>query len=128
MENIRDYIEEIQKTKNGNYDLIKERVSSPKKIDLLHACIGLTTEVGELNDAVKRNIFYGKELDLVNLEEEFGDILWYYMLGMSSLDLDFEKIINKNVEKLRARYGNSFSEDKAINRDLKIEREILENK
>lgn len=44
---------------------------------LLHAAIGLCTESGELLDAYKKHIFYGKPLDHVNIKEELGDICWY---------------------------------------------------
>ena len=33
---------------------------------------------------------------------------------------------NENIEKLKARYGEKFSSDRAINRDLEKERMILE--
>lgn len=41
------------------------------KIDFLHAAVGLATELGELLPLSKHS------RDLVNLREEFGDLLWY---------------------------------------------------
>jgi hypothetical protein len=35
-------------------------------------------------------------------------------------------ILDKNINKLKARYGEKFSSERAINRDLETEREILE--
>jgi hypothetical protein len=35
--------------------------------------------------------------------------------------------MENNIAKLKARYGEKFSEDRAVNRDLKTERKILEN-
>ena len=37
-------------------------------------------------------------------------------------------ILDKNIAKLKARYGDKFSSDRAINRDLETERTILEGK
>ena len=41
-------------------------------------------------------------------------------------DINIESILDTNIEKLKARYGEKFSSDRAINRDLEKERMILE--
>jgi hypothetical protein len=43
-------------------------------------------------------------------------------------NLNIEEVWEKNIEKLRARYGEKFSSERAINRDLETERTILEGK
>jgi NTP pyrophosphatase (non-canonical NTP hydrolase) len=48
---------------------------------LLHAALGVGSEVGELLDQYKRHIFYGAPLDRVNVIEECGDLLWFSGLG-----------------------------------------------
>lgn len=58
-----------------------------------HAAYGLVTESGELIDNYKRHIFYGKELDLTNLKEEIGDLLWYVAVYYKTLDLDIPDFI-----------------------------------
>jgi hypothetical protein len=40
---------------------------------------------------------------------------------------DISNILDKNIDKLRARYGDKFSSEKAINRNLEVEKQILEN-
>jgi len=50
------------------------------------AC-GLVTEIGEIVDNYKRHWFYKKELNLINLKEEVGDLLWYLAVGYYALDL-----------------------------------------
>jgi hypothetical protein len=47
---------------------------------------------------------------------------------MNTYDIDIEKSFDVNIDKLRARYGDKFSSEKAINRDLETERNILEGK
>lgn len=44
---------------------------------LIHMALGLAGEIGELLDAVKKHVIYGKPLDIVNLSEELGDDFWY---------------------------------------------------
>lgn len=96
-------------------------------MNLLHAAMGISTESGELMDAFKRKLFYGKELDVVNLKEEVGDIMWYVAILLRELDLDFNEILQLNIDKLQARFPHKFTEFDALNRDLDKEREILES-
>lgn len=93
---------------------------------LLHAVMGLETEVGELTDQLKKHIFYGRELDLTNLVEEAGDLFWYLGVLCSALDVSFEYVQQLNIAKLKKRYPQKFTHDAANNRDLEGERKILE--
>jgi NTP pyrophosphatase (non-canonical NTP hydrolase) len=157
---------------------------------MLHGLIGLCTESGELLDAMKKHLYYGKELDTVNMLEEIGDLCWYLAIICDVADIDFaeqiekakefndtqeersllsvcaelnavcggnlvtytnsgqphviqplfylidelvieldgmwEEICEKNIAKLKARYGEKFDAHKALNRDTDAEREILE--
>jgi len=95
-------------------------------LNLLHCAIGASTEAGELLDAFKKHIYYKKELDVVNIGEEIADIQWYLFNLCRLLNLDMEQLLEANIAKLKARYGEKFSEEKAINRDLNTERNILE--
>ena len=105
-----------------------ERLKDPKVVTLLHAAMGLSTEANEFLDMLKKHIFYGKSLDLVNAGEEILDSEWYIALAISVLDTTLEELMTKNIDKLAARYPEKFSPDKAINRDLDKERKILEGK
>ena len=93
---------------------------------LLHAAMGLQTETAEFTDALKKSIFYGNPLDVVNLKEEIGDVLWYLSIAMDVLSTDFNTEQTRLIAKLKARFPSKFDEACAINRDLKKERHILE--
>jgi NTP pyrophosphatase (non-canonical NTP hydrolase) len=95
------------------------------KLRLLHVGMGLATESGEFMDALKRHIFYGKELDKTNLIEELGDVTWYLRIACDVLGVSLAEVIQKNVDKLRKRFPDKFTEDKAVNRDLEGERATL---
>ncbi len=125
--NTENYVKNAVRTESREFDKIAERISSPGNIRLLHGGIGLATEAGEFLDALKKHIYYGKDLDRINLAEELGDLFWYCAIIADELDVPFAKIMEKNISKLKARYGEKFSEEKADNRDLKTERKILEN-
>lgn len=122
-----EYVANALKTESLDIKAITGRVSDPETVRLLHAAIGLETEVGEIQDALKKHIFYGKPLDKVNLGEELGDLFWYMAVMSDVLGVSFEAVMEKNIAKLKARYGDKFSSEKALNRDLDTERKILES-
>lgn len=95
--------------------------------DQLHMVIGISTESGELLDVFKKALAYSKGLDFVNIGEEIGDILWYLINLCRMLNLDPEEIMQININKLKARYPEKFTKEKALNRNLDQEREILES-
>jgi NTP pyrophosphatase (non-canonical NTP hydrolase) len=127
-----EYVEKCVRTASGNKEEITNRLLEEGILDLLHAAIGISTEAAEVLDMLKKHIYYGKDLDLVNIEEELGDSNWYQSLMIHSMRLkkystSWEQIWEKNIAKLEQRYGQKFCSDSAINRDLKAERTILES-
>ena len=94
---------------------------------LMHIALGLTSEVGEIADQLKKHIFYGNELDETNLKEEAGDVMWYLALLMDELETTFNKEQNRNINKLKDRFPEKFTQDKVNNRDLDTERKGLED-
>jgi len=125
--NSKDYIQDAIRTESTDFSAMNERLMNDGTKRLLHAGIGLSTEAGEFLDALKKHIFYGKELDRVNLKEEMGDLFWYLAIACDELDVEFEPLMETNIAKLKARYGEKFSEQRAENRDLGTERTILES-
>ena len=116
----------VQSLKSEDYAGIAKRMTATHDIiDLQHASTGITTEGGEVADQLKRYIYYGTELDNTNLKEELGDLMWYIMLGVTAIGMDLESVLRTNISKLRARYGEKFSKDAAVNRDLEHELEML---
>lgn len=97
-----------------------------KEKDNLHMIMGMTTEVGELTDIFKKNFAYKKDIDWFNAQEEIGDLMWYVANFCNLNGLNLEDILQTNVDKLKARYPEKFTEHLANNRDLQKEREILE--
>ena len=119
------YIDDALRTESGNFPLDESKYPEGSTDRLLHAAMGLTTEAGEFLDALKKHLFYGKPLDLVNLREEIGDIMWYLAIACSALGTDFETEQARNIAKLRKRYPEKFDAVQAVERDLAAERAIL---
>ena len=108
-----DYPQLIVKTKNDN----------PMKLVLK-----IVKNTCKLLDMLKKKLYYNKPID----ENLFRTITSLVMLDvsdyMNTYDIDIEKSFDVNIDKLRARYGDKFSSERAINRDLETERNILEGK
>lgn len=113
-------------TESKDFEAIAERICTQRGIRLLHAQMGIASEGGEISDQLKKHLFYGKPLDTINLAEEIGDLFWYCALASNELGIPFTQIMETNIAKLKARYGDKFSEYAATHRDLKTERQILE--
>jgi NTP pyrophosphatase (non-canonical NTP hydrolase) len=124
--NTKKYKEMVIKTESKDFELISSRLKDKRAIRLLHGACGVATEGGELLDAMKKHIFYGKEIDTVNIVEEIGDLMWYSAVILDELGVEFEDVMQKNINKLKARYNDKFTEDGANIRDLNTERQILE--
>jgi NTP pyrophosphatase (non-canonical NTP hydrolase) len=162
-----------------------------------HMNLGVITEIGEVLDIFKKNLAYGKAIDVVNLGEELADIAWYIVnkcrfheislddsfdtikaevkqlldtqmfseQGLSKelkaealmhpilqaycgptnsifsapivqlailaniaewFELDFFQLLTNNIDKLKVRYPEKFTEESALNRNLEAERTELE--
>ena len=76
--------------------VIKQEIT-PEQANLLHMVIGASGEVGELVDAIKKHVIYQKPLDVENVKEELGDLLFYMSNLMQSVGLSFEEVL-QNVE------------------------------
>ena len=145
------------------------------KNNSLHMKMGVITEIGEIIDIFKKNLAYGKNIDMVNLGEEIADVQFYlsnyatmrgdevdlsffnekfeivneqilydllfeiaqnpleYSLNTFNLiniakyyNLDFAKLLDNNIAKLKVRFPDKFTEEAALNRNLEEERKTLE--
>lgn len=120
------YIKDAIKTDLTDYSPVIARLQDKRTVRVLHAAMGLDTEAAEITDALKKHLMYGKELDIVNLKEEAADIMWYLAVLADELGFSFEEVQERNIAKLKKRFGDKFTEGKAINRDVEAERKILE--
>lgn len=122
-----EYTQECLKTVSCDFDAIRGRMKEDKMLNVLHGLMGLCTESAEALDMMKKHVYYGKAFDLVNLKEELGDVLWYCSIIINEIGSSYEEIMQININKLRARYGEKFSEGKAITRDLDQEVRAMED-
>jgi NTP pyrophosphatase (non-canonical NTP hydrolase) len=88
---------------------------------LLTAGVGINAEAGEFLEIVKKMIFQGKPFNEDNREHliiELGDVMWYIAQACIALEVSFDEVISRNVQKLLKRYPEGsfdayFSENRA---------------
>lgn len=99
--------------------------SSRRSNDILNDIIIFTIK---MLDPLKKKLYYNKDInDSTIIETSFK--LYYLVLEFCYVNkIDLDTSLEKNISKLKARYGEKFSSEKAINRDLEVERKILEGK
>ena len=86
---------------------------------VITAGIGLSGEIGEFNEIIKKCIFQGKEMDedkIIHLRKELGDIMWYVAQACLALNTNIEEIIDMNTAKLESRYPGGFDTFRSENR------------
>lgn len=86
---------------------------TPEKINLLHAAVGISGEAGELLDAIKKHVVYNKPIDIANVIEELGDLMFYMQAMMNQLDVSWPELEDNNMAKLSERYKGLTYSDKA---------------
>ena len=83
---------------------------------VLNAALGLSGEVGELNDMLKKWIFHEKQLDIDHAKKEAGDICWYLAMLCEFFGWSLDEIMQINIDKLKARYPEGFDTYRANHR------------
>ena len=90
---------------------------TPDDAHRLHMAVGASGEAGELLDAIKKACIYRKPLDIANVREECGDILFYVTGLLDSIGFGLDEVISENMAKLSTRYQSmAFSNAAAIAR------------
>ena len=119
LEEYTDFVDQVTSEASKSSDKMRERINylNSKDIEmsrLLTAGIGLSGEVGEFNEIIKKIMFQEKTFDVVaheHMRRELGDIMWYVTQACLALKVDLVDIINGNKEKLLKRFPQKqFSE------------------
>lgn len=99
---------------------------------VLHGVLGLSSETGEIAEALVEAWDDEAPLDRVNVSEECGDHTWYLGIIMDEIGVDFPVVFQQNntklLDKKAGRYQRgAFDVDGAIKRNLAAERDLLES-
>ncbi len=84
---------------------------------LMNALMGLCGESGEAIDLMKKHLYQGHDLDREKLIKELGDVAWYLAEAATGLGVDLSEIMQRNLDKLHARYPQGFDTNRSQNRE-----------
>ena len=112
------FADEAKRTRNPQLNF-KDRI--------INNAFGLSGEVGEFVDLMKKALFHGTEVPRDKIIKELGDIQYYWAETVSTLgeQLEFtiQDVLDTNSKKLRERYPDGFSFAAANERkDEKVEK------
>jgi NTP pyrophosphatase (non-canonical NTP hydrolase) len=107
-------------------DTVEETVKITADKDIIHAALGIASEAGELFEEIVKSAVEGRPVDVTNLKEEAGDVMWYLALLLRKIDATFEEVGDLNIAKLKKRFPDKFTKADAINRDLDEEKVALQ--
>lgn len=90
-------------------------------------CVDLIKAAGTVLDLHKKMAYYGKPMDEVKYKDAFYKVAKALKVLITLEGFNVSDIHERNIAKLKARYGEKFSEESALKRDLDKERTILAN-
>ena len=107
-----DFVDKVTSESSKSFDKMSERIDylNSKNVEvsrLFTAGIGLSGEVGEFNEIIKKIMFQAKTFDSVtheHMKKELGDIMWYVTQACLALKVDLSDVIIANKEKLSKRF------------------------
>ena len=107
-----DFVDKVTSEASKSSDKMSERIDylNSKNVEvsrLFTAGIGLSGEVGEFNEIIKKIMFQAKTFDSVtheHMKKELGDIMWYVTQACLALKVDLSDVIIANKEKLSKRF------------------------
>ena len=83
---LKEYIDGCKRTESSKAPLVQSVIDLGLTNRMLHAIIGIETEMGEVAEAYE-NIHRAGRIDYVNVAEEVGDAYWYTGVLFDELDI-----------------------------------------
>ncbi len=86
----------------------------------------LQEHTSRILDQAKRIIYYGALLNEETYQDSMGKILASVYLLARESGSTLEEVMDKNIQKLKVRYPDKFSEDQAVNRNTHKESKVFQ--
>jgi len=127
IEEYTDFVDKVTSEASKSSDKMNERIEylcshGVKVSRLLTAGIGLSGEIGEFNEIIKKIMFQEKTFDAAahdHMKRELGDIMWYVIQACVALNVDLIEVIKSNKDKLSQRFPqNQFDVNDSNNRKV----------
>ena len=102
----------------NEYQKLAERTMNPaltKEETLHHALHGLSAEIGEIH-SIYQKVLQGHKIHIDELKKEVGDAMWFIAEFCTVNGWTMDDIGTMNIDKLRERYPEGFSEERSLHR------------
>jgi NTP pyrophosphatase (non-canonical NTP hydrolase) len=83
---------------------------------LMDAAAGLAEEGGEVLALVRKHLYQSHPLDKERVAKELGDALWCLATVARAVGVSLDDVARANVEKLRQRYPEGYSDSSSRHR------------
>ena len=80
-----------------------------------HALLGMASEAGEICGLYQK-AYKGHPVDKEHAMKELGDLMWFVAEWCTANNVSLDEIMQLNIDKLRARYPDGFSEQMSLHR------------
>lgn len=90
-----------------------------KQLRIAEFCVALNEEAGESVGVIKKVVFHNHPftgVKYLKLLEELGDTLWHISAIAKEFDITLEEIATFNIQKLKGRYPDGYSDERSVNR------------
>lgn len=74
--------------------------------------LGIAGEAGDVASCILKTFAHGNN-QKEGIRENIGDVMWYAIMICNFFDWDFQKILEENLDKLKKRYPQGFTEKHA---------------
>ena len=105
---VNEYQELAGRTINNNLSLEEM---------LRHSLFEMCAELGEIH-SIYQKVYQGHKIESTAVKKEVGDLLWGIAEFCTVNGWWLEEICKTNIEKLRQRYPDGFSEERSLNREV----------
>ena len=104
---------QVKAQRTSNKELSREQ-------HLLNGLLGLSGEVGECCDIVKKSLYQDHRNFENKLLDELGDVMWYVAETAAAIGFTLNDVAMFNIKKLERRYPDGFDSDKSLHREEDI--------
>lgn len=105
--NLKEFQKSVERTMNTTEDYRDE---------ITDYALGLIGEAGEVSEHIKKFRFHEHHLNVEEIGEELGDVLWYLTAIAKRVGYSLNEIMQINADKLSKRYPSGFNKNDSQNR------------
>lgn len=108
---LKEYQELCKKTAN--------KFENPEK-EIMTWGLGVVGEAGDIAGCIKKTYSHRND-QKIGIKENIGDTLWYMAMICNFFNWSLEEVLVENIEKLRKRYPEGFTEKDASRNNTRVD-------